>query len=137
MKYIYGIFLLVLFFSFPGCSMEFRSYLKNNTDKIIVSFYSEHGSSNKVRNIIIINNKNRISEIIDGISFRPAPYYKCGYTGRLDFYSGSDILIEDGIEFNLSDECRHAVFSYGSSIYSKKISTVTFRYLKQMYDMEF
>ena len=61
---------------------------------------------------------NRIVDFIDG---KPAESFKCGYDGKMFFYSNKQQIQE--VDFNMKDEaCNHFVFLVDGKLVSTKMS---------------
>jgi hypothetical protein len=137
-KKIFFVFALALLANL-SCSRspEYRlkKYLAENTDSVEIRIYGMR-QDELDKNLLVekVSNINEIKKIIDFISEKPAPSYKCAYHGSIAFLKKDTEIMENRIEFNLHPDCRHMVFIYEKKLYSRDISEAGFKYLDRLYN---
>jgi len=115
MKVSISIFSFIILL-FTSCSTSLPEIFTQDVNHVIIEFYDAEQSTFEVLNTKDIT---LIQQAIQAISTDNAPAYKCGYSGKIKFYSPDDNL---EIEFNLSEDCNHAVFMDNNELVSKKLS---------------
>ncbi len=129
-----AIYVLLIFSFLSGCDGNLKNYLHKNANRVVITFNNSSVSSitaEPLTKTLEIKDMNTIAILIDGISDSSAPFYKCGYDGCIFYYNGSNELLPDGIQFNVSPECPHLTYSYGNRFFSRKISKEAIDYLQK------
>ncbi len=126
--------LIIVCSIFISCNNKKIETLINQTSLVKIEFYGiKDQHITKVKEIEI-KDTLEISNIAQFITSKNAPFYKAGYHGKIILLDKNGILlIEDGIEFNIYQECKHCVFMINNKIYSKKLSDKGLEYLINVY----
>ena len=101
---------------------ETKTLNLTGTKQVVISFYDHDGNEYVVFNS---SSPNEIKPFLSLLSQEKTPQYKCGYTGSITYYKNEisdelfqtnsdelENLIKDAIsiDFNLSEDCNHAVY---------------------------
>lgn len=106
-----------------------------DADTIIISFYGfKENELNKEYLILEFTSKEEIAKIINFISKIPAPLYKCAYQGAIDIFKNGESILNEKMEFNISEDCQHIIFIYNTKLISRKITNDGINFLRMYYD---
>ena len=76
---------------------------------------------------------NEVQRFERMIAEEPQPFYKCGETGTMRFFTRDRQLIRD-VAFNLSSSCRHAIWLEGDSLVSRALADEGSAWLTRRYE---
>ena len=131
---ILNIFLSLFIYS--SCSNSIVSSFKKelkDSDKIKIYFYkSDTSAAGKFESIVNIDDKNEIQNFINCISEQDAPFYKCGFTGSIEFFKNNLSVIN--MEFNIKPDCRHIIFKFRETMFSKDITDDGIKLINKYYE---
>jgi len=131
---ILNIFLSLFILS--SCSNSIVSSFKKelkDSDKIKIYFYKNDTSkSGKFESIVNIDDKSEIQNFINCISEKDEPFYKCGFTGSIEFFKNNLSIIN--MEFNVQPGCRHIIFKFRDTMFSKDITDDGIKLINQYYE---
>ena len=80
---------------------------------------------------ITIDNVQDVQSIIYSITDEDAEFYKCDYTGSIEFFDRNKSL--SNMEFNLEPDCLHIRFQHQDIMFAKKISEEGIKLLTKYY----
>lgn len=109
-----------------GCS-EAEKRLLASSDRAVLTLTRESPPLS-----LTLTNTEDIQMLVRLLSGRPAPFYKCGYTGKIEFFCGDRSLLPEGVSFNTYPGCQHLVFSYQGHLYSRYITKEGRAFLEQI-----
>lgn len=136
MKSILFVNIIFLYFLISSCTdsivTSFKKTIKD-TDKVKIYFYNSDTSKiGKYESIVNIDDKDDIQKIINSISEEDRPFYKCGFTGSIECFKNKVSLIN--MEFNVRPDCRHIIFNFRETMFSKNISDEGINLINQYYE---
>lgn len=122
-KIIYYVFLLTVF-SLTGCDES----VKNSVDKQLkdvnkVKIYVFEKGKETItnsENVITIQNPDTVNMLKGSISDSPADFYKCGYSGSIEFFKDNESI--SNMSFNIQPDCNHIVFRVKDRMMSRKLT---------------
>lgn len=119
------IFFLFQIFFVLSCGGDFKNFLKSKAKSVQIKCSANNFQTE-------IAEPNDIKNIINFISDENSPFYKCGYTGTIDFMKNNASILDGTISFNLHQGCMHIVYIYNEKIFAKKITPEGIHYLNSI-----
>ncbi len=117
MKY----FMLLSFsiLSFCSCKQSVITQSFSSSDSLVIHFKNEQAGA--VTKTVQSTEAKAINRIIDFIDGKPAESLKCGYDGKMFFYSQGQQVQE--VDFKMKDEtCNHFSFLLDGKLISVKMN---------------
>ncbi|MBC8046010.1 MAG: hypothetical protein H7Y00_04395 [Fimbriimonadaceae bacterium] len=121
-NYVLPVIIIYLFTTCNTTSTEISELIKQ-TDKIQIVL------NEKPDKYLDITERKDIRKFNDYITEDDTPYFKCAYDGHLTFFTKDGSVIMD---FNVSDDCAHIIYTYAGELRSKKLTPKGLEYLKSV-----
>ncbi|HRE40406.1 MAG TPA: hypothetical protein PLG90_03655 [Ignavibacteria bacterium] len=117
-------FVLTAMISFSGCDESVKNAVEKqlievNQVKIYVFDEGKETISN-TENVITIKNQDSVNMLKESISDLPADFYKCGYSGAIEFFKNNESI--SNMSFNIMPDCNHIVFRVKDRMISRKLT---------------
>ena len=132
MKKLSCLLFILLTLLLSGCSNDYKKYLAENTDTVIITIYGLTGELAKKEVIKTIKQTAAVLKVINFISDKKAPAYKCGYSGSIDFFKNGKSLLTEKMEFNLLTQCSYIAFLVDGKLKLKKLTIAGIKYLRNL-----
>ncbi len=111
-----------------------KLYVRDNADQVEILFHQK--STEKGDQPILVaslTDPTDIKKVVNFVTNKKAPFYKCGYTGSMFFLGEADTYVVQRIDFNIQPGCEHAVFSYDNKLYARELSPDGLIYLDSLF----
>jgi hypothetical protein len=106
---------LMTFLAFTGCSGPGPSDITASTDR--VKLYLYRGNTL----IPVLDDTGKIKDqLVSAICSDNTDAFKCGYTGRIEYYNGDSLLLSG--DYNLSESCSHITYVYQGEVFYKQLT---------------
>jgi len=122
-RYFLYTLLITMFLIYSCANTETEIFQKEIKDVNLIKIYfydSITGKINDTGKIITLERKEDIEKFKDIFTNESTPRYKCGYTGLIEYFKDNKTI--KSMEFNLTPECGHIVFTLRGRAFSKKLS---------------
>jgi len=131
------LFLGIMVILLIGCdSVDYamKLYVKENTDRIEILIYQK--TQEKGRQALLVtsfSDSTNIKRLLDFITRKKTPFYKCGYTGSIVYLGGANSYVVQKMDFNTQLGCEHIVFTYKDELHSRHLTDEGIAFLDSLY----
>jgi hypothetical protein len=102
-----------------------------SADSIAINYFKGNGSMDTVVNMIMLKDKNKITQLADYTEATILDNLKCGYDGSLHLFK-RDMVIQD-INFRMNDvQCMHFSFLLNGKIFTTTLSPEAKQFLQSV-----
>ena len=108
------------------CTHCTSKQLLEKVSQVTITAYGTDKQNKEIRNTKKLTD---IHQITSFVSSKKAPMYKCGYQGKITFYTSKGIIAG---EYNYSSGCAHISFLVDGEIVSRKLTPQGATYLKSL-----
>lgn len=115
----YSIFLILLILGFTSCKQSVIKQSFSATDSLVIHFKDEQAAA--VTKTVQTTESKAISRVIEYLDGKESELFKCGYDGKMFFYSKGEKIQE--VDFKMKDEaCNHFAFLLNGKLVSTRMS---------------
>lgn len=111
---------------------DFKKNILKNSNSAEIKYYAYKEARTDIKKQFTFKTKKEIKKILNFISDKSAPFYKGGYNGSIDFLKNGKSILDEKMEFNLSKDMKHIVFSYKKKLYSRKLTENGIKFLNEL-----
>ncbi len=129
MKHIFALVLSALLFA---CTKPTGiKEVITSADSIAINYYKGNGSMDTVVNMIMLKDKNKITQLAGYAEAATLEHLKCGYDGSLHLFK-KDMVIQD-IDFRMNDvQCMYFSFLLHGKIFTTALSPEAKQFLQSV-----
>src|ERR1700740_2066420 len=110
---------LFLILIIPGCKQSAIKQNFSSADSLVIHFKDEQAGV--ITKTVQTTESKAINRMIDFIDAKETEQFKCGYDGKMFFYSKSQKMKE--VDFKMkNDSCNHFAFLLNGNLMSTKMS---------------